>query len=250
VIDRSSAAAFAKVAESYERRRPSYPADLVEWVVSRLGLGPGRTVVDVGAGTGKLTRLLVPTGARVVAVEPLDEMRAQLEAAVPEVEALAGSAEALPLPDASADAITVASAMHWFDLGVALPEMHRVLRPGGGLAVVGQGRDSDDPLQDAVQEIVGRHLPDRAELHGWRDGLAASPLFGPAKTFETRFEQLLDADGLAERVGTISYVARLPDAERAGLLAEVRALGAAQRRSPFPFRYRTRATVCARREAV
>lgn len=98
------------MAEAYERRRPSYDPELVAWVAERLRLGPGATVVDVAAGTGKLTRQLVPTGARVLAVEPLEEMREQLCAAVPGVDAFAGSAEALPLPDGSADAVAVAAA--------------------------------------------------------------------------------------------------------------------------------------------
>ena len=162
-LDRSSATAFAKVADVYERYRPGYPPAAVEWVVERLGIGPGTTVVDLAAGTGKLTRQLVPTGATVVAVEPLEEMREQLVEAVPGVQALAGSAEEIPLDDASADAITVASAFHWFDLDRALPELHRVLRPGGASRRSATGRDLSEPLQLAVQEIVGRYLPDMAE---------------------------------------------------------------------------------------
>jgi ubiquinone/menaquinone biosynthesis C-methylase UbiE len=232
------------VAEAYERRRPTYPPEIVAWLVERLGLGPGRTVVDVGAGTGKLTRLLVPTGAHVIAVEPLPEMRAQLEAAVPGVEVLAGSAESLPRPDASADAIAVAAAIHWFELDRALPEFRRVLGPGGGLAVVQQFRDPEDPLQQAVDEIVDRYLPDAADFPRWSDAVEASGLFGPPEATQAGWEQLFDAEGLAERVGTISYVARLPDGERAEVLAQVRALGEAQPESQFPFRYRTVASVC------
>ncbi len=242
-IDRSSSAAFARVAESYERRRPSYPPDLIAWLADRLRLGPDRTVVDVGAGTGKLTRQLVPTGARVIAVEPLAEMRAQLVLAVPGVEVLAGTAETLPLPDGAADALTAASAFHWFDHDRALPEMHRVLRAGGALATVGNGRDVSDPLQQEVQAIVGPYLPGADEILGWIPVLESSPLFGPAERFETAFEQRFDAEGLAERVGTISYVARLPDAERLDVLARVRALGEAQPESPFPFRYRIEAAL-------
>jgi ubiquinone/menaquinone biosynthesis C-methylase UbiE len=234
------------VAESYERRRPTYKRELVAWIVERLGIEPGKTVVDVGAGTGKLTRQLVPTGARLIAVEPLEEMRAQLEAAVPGVEALAGSAEALPLEDASADAITVASAVHWFDLGRALPEFHRVLKPGGGLGVVGQGRALDQPLQAAVQKIIGRYLPDESEFGLWRAEVEASGLFGPLETIESSFEQLFDAEGFAERIGTISYVARLTGDERAEVLERVRELGEAQPETPFPFRYETKASVCHR----
>jgi SAM-dependent methyltransferase len=231
------------VAASHERRRPGYQPELVAWLVDRLGIGPETTVVDLGAGTGKLTRDLVPTGARVVAVEPLDEMRAQLETVVPGAEALAGSAEDLPLEDASADAIVAASAMHWFDLDRALPELHRVLRPGGGLGVVGQGRDLSQPLQQAVQEIVGRYLPDASELGVWREQITASGLFEPGETFESRFEQLLDAEGLAERIGTISYIARLSDEDRAEVLGHVRALGEEQPESPFPFRYGVGGTI-------
>jgi SAM-dependent methyltransferase len=200
--------------------------------------------VDVGAGTGKLTRLLVPTGARLIAVEPLAEMRAQLEVAVAGVEAVAGSAESLPLLNASADAITVASAMHWFDLDRALPEIHRVLRSGGGLGVVSQGRDLDDPLQAGVQEIIGGYLPNLPELEAWREVVERSGLFGPMETMHASNQQLLDPDGLAERIGTISYIARLPDEERAGVLRRVKAIGEAQPYSPFAFRYRARAAVC------
>jgi ubiquinone/menaquinone biosynthesis C-methylase UbiE len=204
-------------------------------------------VVDVGAGTGKLTRDLVPTGARVVAVEPLAEMLEQLAAAVPEAEALAGSAEELPLEDGSADAVVAASAFHWFDPDRALPEIHRVLKPGGALATLGNGRDLSDPLQQQVQEIVGPYLPAPGSLRGWVTVLEASPLFGPIERFETTHEQRFDAEGLAERMATVSYVARLPEEEKAEVLARLRALGEAQPESPFPFRYRTGARVCRRR---
>jgi ubiquinone/menaquinone biosynthesis C-methylase UbiE len=220
---------------------------VVAWLADRLGLRPGATVVDVGAGTGKLTRDLVPTGARVVAVEPLAEMLEQLAAAVPEAEALAGSAEELPLEDGSADAVVAASAFHWFDPDRALPEIHRVLKPGGALATLGNGRDLSDPLQQQIQEIVGPYLPAPGSLRGWVTVLEASPLFGPIERFETTHEQRFDAEGLAERMATVSYVARLPEEEKAEVLARLRALGEAQPESPFPFRYRTGARVCRRR---
>jgi ubiquinone/menaquinone biosynthesis C-methylase UbiE len=216
----------------------------VAWLADRLGLRAGATVVDVGAGTGKLTRDLVPTGAHVIAVEPLGEMRTQLEAAVPDAEVLAGSAEELPLPDGSADAVVAASAFHWFDAERALPEIHRVLRPGGTLATLGNGRDLSDPLQREIQAIVGPYVPAVGELLAWIAMVDASPLFGPVEEFSTAHEQWFDADGLAERMGTVSYVARLPEDERADVLARIRMLGEAQPESPFPFRYRTEARVC------
>ncbi|MGE5273405.1 MAG: class I SAM-dependent methyltransferase [Verrucomicrobiota bacterium] len=213
-------------------------------MAGRLGIGPGTTVVDLGAGTGKLTRQLAPTGATVVAVEPLPEMRAQLAAAVPGVEVFAGTAEEIPLPDGCAGSVTAASAFHWFDHDRALPEIHRVLEPAGGLGIIGNRRDLGDPLQTALQEIIGRYLPDLEELGGWRTALSASLLFGPTETFETPFEQVFDAEGLAERIGTISYIARLPDDERASVRAEVRALGEAWPRTELPFRYLTVVNVC------
>jgi ubiquinone/menaquinone biosynthesis C-methylase UbiE len=186
----------------------------------------------------------VPSGARVIAVEPLPEMRARLEGAVPEAEVLAGSAEQLPLPDASVDAVVAASAFHWFETERALTEIHRVLVPGGALATVGNGRDLSDPLQREVQAIVGRLLPTADEILSWIAVVDASPLFGPAEEFETTFEQWFDAEGLAERMGTVSYIARLPDDERERVLAQLRGLGEAQPVSPFPFRYRTEARIC------
>ena len=121
------AASFGGVADAYERARPGYPDDAVRWLAGEEPCD----VVDLGAGTGKLTRSLVALGHRVTAVEPLEEMLEQLRHAVPAATALRGSAEAIPLPDGSADVVTCAQAFHWFDHEVALPEMARVLRPGG-----------------------------------------------------------------------------------------------------------------------
>ena len=218
----------------------------MSWLVERLGLGPGTTVVDLAAGTGKLTRQLVPTGATLVAVEPLEEMRAELVRTVPGVEALAGSAEEMPLADGFADAITVASAFHWFDLDRAVPEILRVLRPGGGLAAISNRRDLADPLQQAVEEIIARYIPPPDNFRKWLAALEESPFLGAVERIEVAHEQLLDAEGLTGRIESLSYVARLPDDERADVLRRVRGIGEAQPESPFPFRYRTLAVVCFR----
>jgi SAM-dependent methyltransferase len=239
----SAAAGFASGADVYERARPSYPQDAIDWLVARTGLGPGRTVVDLGAGTGKLTRLLLPTGARVVAVEPIEEMRAHIVGA----EVLDGTAEAIPLPAASADVVTVAQALHWFDQDRALPEIHRVLRPGGQLVLVWNMRDLDDPLQRDVEELLG---PVRKDVPGqilgaWREPLSRSPLFRPAEVGEFKYEQLFTTDDLCDRVASTSFVAALPPVDRDELLVRVRALthGVDE---PFPFPYKTEVHVIPR----
>ena len=235
-----AAAGFARAADVYERARPEYPPEAVAWLVDRLELRPGRVVVDVAAGTGKLTRLLVPSGAGVVAVEPLAEMRAQLEEAVPGLEALEGTAEALPLADDFADAITVAAAFHWFRRDDALAEFARVLRPGGRLAIVYNLRDPESALQWELTRMLERHGAELAWMRRIDTGaiLEESPLFGSPEHAEFRHEQRFDPDGLVERVSSISYVALLEGREREELLAQVRELGERQV-SPFAFPYVT-----------
>ena len=131
-----AARGFQAGAEAYERGRPGYPTDAVDALTDALGVGPGATVVDLAAGTGKLTRLLVPSGATVIAIEPVDAMRRTLAAMLPRVPVVAGTAESMPLRDGSAGAVVAAQAFHWFDGEAALAEIHRVLAPGGRLGLV------------------------------------------------------------------------------------------------------------------
>jgi SAM-dependent methyltransferase len=242
-VDPVAAAGFASAAEVYERARPSYPAEAVAWIVEAAGLGPGKTVLDVGAGTGKLTRLLVPSGARVVAVEPIAEMRALIEGA----ETVDATAEALPFADSSADAIAVAQAFHWFDHERALPELHRVLRPGGRLVLVWNMRDLADPVQRGVEDLLAplRVEVPQQQLGAWREPLARSPFFGTGESRHFRFEQRFTADDLCARVASTSFVAAMPPVERDALLVRVRAVvhGLAE---PFPFPYETEVEVIPR----
>lgn len=133
---RGAAQGFDSNAEAYEAARPSYPAEAVAHVVGHGRIGPGGRVLDLAAGTGKLTRLLVPTGAEVVAVEPTAAMRDVLRARLPDIEVHDGTAEDLPLADSSVDAVTVAQGFHWFETARALDEIARVLRPRGWLALL------------------------------------------------------------------------------------------------------------------
>ena len=214
---------FALAADAYERGRPGYPEAAVEFLAARLRLGPGRTVVDLAAGTGKFTRPLLATGAEVVAVEPVAEMRAALPAAARAVD---GTAEAIPLRPASADAVTVAQAFHWFDGDAALAEIHRVLRSGGTLALVWNRRRMDDPLNRAVEELIAPyrgHTP-ALRTNAWRAAFERTDLFGPLEEHAFTNDQSLDADGLVDRVASISFIASLDEAARADVLQAVRAL--------------------------
>jgi SAM-dependent methyltransferase len=222
--------AFDLVADVYERARPEYPADAVAWLAEKLDLREGRTVLDLGAGTGKLTRALVATGARVLAVEPGEAMLGELRRVLPGVESLLGGAEAIPLPNGSVDGIAVAQAFHWFRHHEALPEMHRVLRPHGGVALIWNARDQDAPVTWAVNELLADFVPpERAAPGTWSDELRESDLFGALEERRFRFTQTLDADAFAGRILSVSFVAAAPGEKRAELERKVRELVAAER---------------------
>jgi SAM-dependent methyltransferase len=220
--------------------RPEYPPEAVAWLVDRLGIGAGSVVVDLAAGTGKLTRALVPTGARVVAVEPVDDMRALIA-----TEAVAGYAESMPFPDGFADAVTVGQAFHWFSTDEALTEIARVLRPTGKLGLIWNGRENDVPIQQAFSEIVEELRTDEAawKRDAWRAVLEASPLFGAIQEAEFPWRRELDADQLAELASSISFVAAAAPERRAPVLDRIRALAPEE---PVEFPYVTNVYVTPR----
>ena len=229
-VMRAAAEGFSAGADDYERGRPSYPADAVEVLCRELGIGPGARVLDLAAGTGKLTRLLVPTGAEVVAVEPVSEMRRRLRQNAPLALVLDGTAERLPLPDRSVDAVTVAQAFHWFDAEVALKEIACVLKPGGGLGLIWNERDNREPWVDELSTLIrwndrGEHrVPYTTEID-WAakiDGLDVP--FGPVSRYDTTYRQPMDPDTLVARVLSTSYIASQPTEARETLAVKVRAL--------------------------
>jgi SAM-dependent methyltransferase len=217
-VDHEQARSFDGVAETYQRARPSYPAAAVEWL---LGPAPGRRVVDLAAGTGKLTEVLVAAGADVVCVEPLPNMRAQLSAALPEVAVLDGSAEALPLADASADAVCVAQAYHWFDAERALAEIARVLVPVGVLGLLWNLRDDGVPwVRDLTVALRGagdvlteaRSIAERPVVH---------PAFGSVERREIPNPVPFDRRRLREWASSTSRIAVLDTDGREAALAAV-----------------------------
>lgn len=215
----AAATGFTNSADDYERSRPSYPATAIDFLVRTLGLEPGRTVVDVAAGTGKLTRLLVPSGATVVAVEPVDAMRAILREQCPSVDVRVGTAEDLPV--AHADAITVAQAFHWFDGAAALAAFHRVLPRGGRLAVVYNERKPG--WADEVYAVIRRlreAVPQR-EDGDWRAALATTDMFSPPERVEFDNPHTLRRDAAIGRFRSLSYVGALPPGPQGQVLDEV-----------------------------
>jgi SAM-dependent methyltransferase len=221
-----SARGFARAPDDYERGRPTYPAAAVERLARELRLEPGRVVLDLGAGTGKLTALLLETGADVRAVEPVAEMRRALARRAPGVPVSDSTAEATGLPARSIDAVTVAQAFHWFRGDEALAEIHRVLRPGGRLGLVWNFRDETVPWVAELTRIMEPHRGDapRAASGAWREAFERTVLFGPLETATFRHLHELTAEGLVARVASVSFIAALPEARRAQILDEVREL--------------------------
>jgi SAM-dependent methyltransferase len=221
-----AAQAYTGAADTYVKGRPDYPPEVAGWLRDDVGLAAGGTVVDLGAGTGKFTPRLVSTEARVVAVEPVAAMRAKLSAALPQVTALAGTATAIPLPDASVDAVVCAQAFHWFATADALREIHRVLKPGGRLGLIWNMRDAGVPWVARMDAIVNAYEGDTPRYYtgAWR---AVFPFAGFGPFVERHFSQGhtgAPEDVILNRVRSTSFIAALPEAERAKVDAQLRVL--------------------------
>ena len=247
-IHHAAATGFGAAAAEYERGRPAYPQAAVDHLAQRLDLRPGTTVLDLAAGTGKLTRQLVPTGATVIALEPVAAMRAQLVMSIPGIEAIDCTAEQISWPDADADAVVVGQAFHWFDAPAALAEIHRVLRDGGGLGIVFNTRDTRVEWVGRMNAIIDPYEGDapRHRAGDWRATFAETTLFTPLEAVEFANPQPLDAEGLVDRVASISFIASLPDDVRARVLEQVRML-AAELPPSFELPHRTYAYTCTKR---
>jgi SAM-dependent methyltransferase len=206
------AASFGGAADAYHRGRPPYPASAVEWAVPR----QARRVLDLGAGTGKFTRPLLEAGLDVVAVEPSAEMRDHLAAVAARAKIFEGTAERIPLPDGAVDAVVVAQAWHWVDPARAVPEVARVLRPGGTLSLVWNVRDHSEPWVELLDGVLRRHT--RQEIDTAPE--VGAPFGGPERT-EIRWRHTLTRQDLLDMVASRSYVIVLPEAERRELLGDV-----------------------------
>ncbi|PSL05402.1 methyltransferase family protein [Haloactinopolyspora alba] len=210
---RRRAASFDSVAEIYQRARPDYPDAAVAWLSGE----PPMRVLDLGAGTGKLTRALADAGHDVVAVDPSEAMLSQLSELVPAADIRPGTAESLPVADDSVDVVTVAQAFHWFDHATALPEIARVLRPGGRLGLVWNHRDGSLPWVRELWEAIG---PSEAMVV---EPAALGELFGRSETAVFAHSQLIDLDGLLDLAASRSHVVLLSDDDRADVFRAMRA---------------------------
>ncbi|MEZ0362278.1 class I SAM-dependent methyltransferase [Mycobacterium sp. pUA109] len=207
---------FGSQAAAYERGRPSYPPEAIDWLLP----AGARDVLDLGAGTGKLTTRLVERGLDVVAVDPIAEMLEVLRTALPDTPALLGTAEEIPLPDNSVDAVLVAQAWHWFDPDRAIPEVARVLRPGGRLALVWNTRDERLGWVRELDRIIGREDA-RDALDG---GVALPEPFTDIEHFSVEWTNYLTPQALIDLVASRSYCITSPAEVRTRTLEQVREL--------------------------
>jgi SAM-dependent methyltransferase len=226
---RCLASSFGAVAGAYAEHRPDYAAAAVRWALEP---APGPRVLDLGAGTGKLTGTLVALGADVVAVEPDPAMLTELRRALPAVRALPGNAEAIPLPDGSVDAVLAGNALHWFDMAVAGPEMARVLAPGGILAGLWNVMDDRVDWVAGLERVGGSAvIGPRDTLSGWRAATASLHLpdtgmtarFGSPEQAEFPHGQRRTADSLVATIATRAGVLVLPEPEQQATIGRLRA---------------------------
>ena len=213
------ASSFGPVASTYERGRPPYPAEALDWLLEPGGAALSRSplrVLDLGAGTGKLTRQLVARGLEVTAVDPSDGMLAELGRVLPEMPALVGTAEGIPLPDHCVDIVLVAQAWHWVDVTQAVPEVARILSPGGRLGLIWNLRDERTDWVHKLGQIIDSAESNRQTSVG--------PPFGPVQIREFPWTHRIGRTQLLDLVASRSAVILLPPTEREALLDQVRDL--------------------------
>ena len=223
---------FSNESSTYQRGRPEYPADLLGWLDRDLGVRADAEVVDLGAGTGKFTRLLARLGASVTAIEPVDAMRDRLVQAVSDVRALPGSAENIPLDDASVDVVVCAQAFHWFANQATLSEIHRVLRPGGRLGLIWNVRDETVDWVAAITGIITPYEGDapRHYTGRWRQPFEGQHLFTPLQRTMFAHSHVGGFDQVViDRFMSVSFIAALPDEKKRAVEARLR-----EQRDVFP----------------
>ncbi|MDO8462342.1 MAG: class I SAM-dependent methyltransferase [Deltaproteobacteria bacterium] len=215
---------FDQAVEEYQRGRPEYPQEAILFLAKVLKITPGTTVVDLAAGTGKFTKGLLTTGAKVIAVEPSPEMGRKLKEILPSTEVKEGSAEKIPLPDQSVDVVTVANAFHWFETEPALKEIHRVLRPGGKLGLIWGIKDGTTSWMKELFQLIEYEKGAIPQYMAgeWVKTVDATGLFTPLQKKVFPFVQQAPVGVMLDGVASLSYIVAMTKKERELLLAKVK----------------------------
>ena len=251
-VHASAQQGFSTQAATYVQGRPDYPRQLIGWLGEALGVEPQSTVIDLGAGTGKFTRLLSTLTPALIAVEPIAAMAAQLARSLPDVRLVEGTAESIPLGDATADAVVCAQAFHWFATQAALAQIHRVLKPGGRLGLVWNVRDESVDWVAAITAIITPYEGDTPRFHTgrWREAFTGKYFSAPEVTCFPYQHVGSPQEVIIDRFLSVSFIAALPEAEKAKVSAQLQALidthPALQGRDSVAFPYQTQAYLCHR----
>lgn len=251
-VHTSASTGYTAQSDTYARGRPDYPEQLKAWLTNEVGISPATTVVEIGAGTGKFTRLLQTLQPTVIAIEPVAAMRAQFSAKLPDTRILDGTAQHLPLPDASASVILCAQAFHWFANAEALAEFHRVLAPGGRLALVWNVRDESIDWVAELTRIVNPYEGDTPRFHTgqWRNAFDGRYFSEPRLSSFAHTHEGSPQAVIIDRNLSVSFIAALDDAEKAKVSTRLQSLidthPALRGRNHITFPYQTQAFVCDR----
>ncbi len=251
-IHEAASKGYQTAGDSYDKGRPEYPAEAIRFLTEELGIAPGKSLLDLGAGTGKFTQLIVSSGAEILAIEPVEGMRKKFSELLPQIKIIEGSAEKIPRPDHSVDAVVVAQAFHWFDGEKALPELYRVLKTAGKLGLIWNARDESVDWVSKLTDIIDPHEKGapRYKYGVWKKAFKKTSLFSSLSEKNFKYVQKGSPDMIVDRVASISFISALPPKTKAKVLNEVRELLAnhamTKNRREIELPYRTDVFVCTR----
>ncbi|WP_194790801.1 class I SAM-dependent methyltransferase [Pseudomonas sp. UFMG81] len=251
-VHASASTGYTRHSGNYEQGRPGYPAALRDWLQGSLGIDRDTAVLDLGAGTGKFTRLLCPLTPRLTAVEPVAAMRERFAEQLPGVTVLDGSAQHIPVADASQQVVVCAQAFHWFADAAALAEIHRVLAPGGRLGLVWNVRDESVDWVARITAVITPYEGDTPRFHTgrWREAFDGRWFSAPQLTTLPHVHEGSPETVILERLRSVSFIAALPQARQDQVMGQLQALIDShpdlKGRAHIAFPYQTQAFVCQR----